>query len=180
MRCMIIGVLFAVFASATGEAGMLITSPKRQRETLKGVEGIAISFSAASPEALGLINNSNALEALLKNRLRESGIFLVEEQVTSQRQAFRTALVHVGLSCADLFKCDSMRAEIGVQQYVALARDSSAVFMSPTFEDTVYHSAKIKSSLEAERIARELILDAANVFIDAYYGANPKPPKMEK
>jgi hypothetical protein len=171
-----LSILLMSLTTATGEAGGLLTSPERQRETLKGVHEIVLSFSAGAPEVLGLLNNSNALEALLRNRIRESGIALVEGKVSSQSQAFQSALVHFGILCNDLVKCDLIHAEIEVQQYVALARDSNTNFMSPTFEKTVYSSKRIKSPSEAETAARELISDAANVFIDAYYSANPKKP----
>ncbi len=177
MKTLMIGILLWSLSTSLGASASLLTSPERQRETLRGAREIAISFSAGAPEVLSLLSDPKVLEALLRNRLRESGIVLLEGRVSGSKQAIQSAVLHVAIQCNDLPSCNSLHAEIEVQQYVSLTRDSAVSFMAPTFVDRVYSSHKIKSPLEAESVARQLVLDAARIFINAYYSANKKNPQ---
>ena len=174
----LIPALWAVVRAAEKTDG---TAPQpklaiEQRDTLRGLQGVAVAVEGLEPEVEQLGLTSEALQTDTELQLRQYGIRVLSHQEQLATPGMPYLYVNVNVKSIETVPIVAVNIQVKLQQHVSLERDPTILCSGTTWE-TGGVMMPLRSDLGQVRGG---IKDIVAGFINDYLAVNPKKGKAKE
>ena len=175
----LIPALWAVVRAAEKTDG---TAPQpklavEQRDTLRGLQGVAVAVEGLEPEVEQLGLTSEALRTDTERQLRQYGIKVLSHQEQLATPGMPCFYVNVNVKGAEtVLPIMAVSIQVELQQHVSLERDPTIHCVAATWK-TAGVGTVSRSKLGQ---VRDSVKDLVARFINDYLAVNPKKGKAQE
>jgi len=168
--------LWAIELAAEKPGGTLppLTMVVGQRETLRGLQGIAVLVDMVRPEAERLGLTCEALETDTDLQLRQSGIKVISflEMSTTPGAPVLYINANVKVRPGEIDATVAVSIVVQLKQKVSLDRDPTIHYKAPTWENAAVATVGRANIRQVGDAVKDLVAR----FINDYLAVNPKQP----